>query len=92
MIVCFNCSPETKEKLDSLIKSGQYNDYSEAITLAIANLAVLQEEVLELELAQPAHLGLDALGDPVAVALPPGAAHDGKDLLLSHWVHQIKFE
>jgi hypothetical protein len=47
MIICFNCSTETKRALDSLLKSGQYKDYNEAISLAIKNLAVLQEEVLK---------------------------------------------
>lgn len=47
MIVCFNCSTETKATLDSVIQSGQYKDYSQAISLAIMNLAVLQEEVLK---------------------------------------------
>lgn len=47
MIVCFNCSTETKKALDFLIESGQYKDYNEAISLAIMNLAVLQEEVLK---------------------------------------------
>ncbi|MCK4314439.1 MAG: hypothetical protein KAX24_01580 [Anaerolineae bacterium] len=47
MIICFNCSTETKRALDSLLKSGQYRDYNEAISLAIKNLAVLQEEVLK---------------------------------------------
>ena len=46
MIVCFNCSTETKKSLDFLLESGQYKDYSEAISLAIANLVILQEEVL----------------------------------------------
>ena len=47
MIVCFSCSPEIKGSLDFLLNTGQYKDYSEVISLAIANLAVLQEEVLE---------------------------------------------
>lgn len=47
MIVCFNCSAETKKTLDFLLESGQYKDYSEAISLAIANLAIVQEEVLK---------------------------------------------
>ncbi len=46
MIVCFNCSAETKRALDSLLESGQYKDYNDAISSAIMNLVVLQEEVL----------------------------------------------
>jgi len=57
MIVCFRCSPRTKETLDLLLESGQYRDYSEVISLAIANLAVLQEEVLE---GESAAIGADA--------------------------------
>jgi hypothetical protein len=45
MIVCFNCSSKTKRTLDSLLESGHYRDYSEVISLAISNLAVLQDEV-----------------------------------------------
>lgn len=47
MIVCFNCSSKTKRTLDSLLESGQYEDYSEIISLAIANLAILQDEVVK---------------------------------------------
>ena len=47
MIVCFNCSAGTKRALDSLLETGQYGDYSEAISLAIMNMAMLQEEVLK---------------------------------------------
>ena len=47
MIICFACSPDTKRTLDSLLESGQYKDYSEAISLAIMNLAVIHEEVLK---------------------------------------------
>jgi hypothetical protein len=47
MIICFNCSPETKRQLDSLLQVGQYKDYSEVISFAVMNLAVLQEEVLK---------------------------------------------
>lgn len=45
MIICFKCSPETKRYLDNLILSGQYNDYAEIISSAVANLAVLQQEL-----------------------------------------------
>jgi hypothetical protein len=45
MIICFDCSPETKRYLDFLLDSGQYNDYSEALSFAVMNLAVLQEEI-----------------------------------------------
>ncbi|MFN2453471.1 MAG: hypothetical protein ABR577_04560 [Pyrinomonadaceae bacterium] len=45
MIICFNCSPETKELLDKLLKTSQYTDYAEAISIAVANQAILQEQI-----------------------------------------------
>ncbi len=45
MIICFQCSPETKEALDKLVSSGHYKDYGDAISLAINNLAVLQNQI-----------------------------------------------
>ena len=45
MIICFQCSLETKEALDKLVNSGHYNDYGEAISMAINNLAVLQNQI-----------------------------------------------
>lgn len=47
MIICFNCSVKTKKTLDGLLNTGQYEDYDEAISVAIANQAILQEQVLE---------------------------------------------
>jgi hypothetical protein len=45
MIVCFDCSRRTKATLDSLLESGQYRDYGEVISLAVSNLAILQDEI-----------------------------------------------
>ncbi|MGI8785479.1 MAG: hypothetical protein ACR2L2_17745 [Acidobacteriota bacterium] len=45
MVICFNCSPTTKRKLDQLLHSGEFTDYSELIATAIENFAVLDEEV-----------------------------------------------
>ncbi len=45
MIICFNCTRETKRILDYLLKSGQYKDYAEVISSAVENLAVLQGEL-----------------------------------------------
>jgi Arc/MetJ-type ribon-helix-helix transcriptional regulator len=45
LIVCFESSSRTKTQLDSLIESGQYRDYSEAISSAVENLTVLQNEL-----------------------------------------------
>jgi hypothetical protein len=49
MIICFKCSPETKEALDTLVESEQYRDYAEAISIAVVNLAVLQGELADKE-------------------------------------------
>lgn len=45
MIICFDCSRESREHLDNLISKGSYKDYSEVIEVAIRNLAVLHTEV-----------------------------------------------
>ncbi len=45
MIICFQCSLETKEALDKLVNSGHYNDIGDAISMAINNLAVLQNQI-----------------------------------------------
>lgn len=44
MIICFKCSRETKEYLDLLLRDGHYHDYAEVISLAVANLAILQDQ------------------------------------------------
>jgi hypothetical protein len=45
VVICFNCSLETKSVLDQLITSGQYRNYSEAISVALGNLMLLQGEL-----------------------------------------------
>lgn len=45
MIICFNCSPETKKLLDSLLETGQYIDYAEVISIAVANQVILQGQI-----------------------------------------------
>lgn len=47
MILCINCSAETKLKMDTLLKQGHYRDYSELIAIAIENLWVLNHEIAE---------------------------------------------
>jgi hypothetical protein len=47
MILCFNCSKETKKLLDQLAQSGHYSDYAEIIAVAVANLSVLETEMGE---------------------------------------------
>jgi hypothetical protein len=56
MVLCFNCQHHTKELLDRLLESGEYRDYSEAISMAVLNLATLQKEVGDK--------GALVLGDP----------------------------
>jgi len=43
MIICFECSQIIKNKLDQLIKHGEYEDYSQAIASAIENLEMLPQ-------------------------------------------------
>src|SRR5207247_8007884 len=43
MVICFQCSKETKAQLEELMRIGAYGDYSEAIALAIANQVLLQK-------------------------------------------------
>jgi len=45
MIICFECSHATKEALDRLLSEGQYVDYSEVLSVAVANLVVLQNQI-----------------------------------------------
>src|SRR6266850_1128452 len=43
MVVCFECSRQTKEQLDRLVESGGFSDLSEAIAVAIANQTLLSK-------------------------------------------------
>jgi hypothetical protein len=45
MIICFQCSPETKKTLDYLLDAGQYVDYSDVINMALKNLAILHNQI-----------------------------------------------
>lgn len=45
MVICFNCSPETKRILDRLLAEGEYRDYGEVISVSVANLEVLQQRL-----------------------------------------------
>lgn len=47
MIICVNCSAETKSKMDSLIGKNVYRDYSELISMAVDNLWMLEQELAE---------------------------------------------
>jgi len=45
MIICFQCSSETKRLLDRLLETRSYNDYSEAIAVSIANQSLLHNRM-----------------------------------------------
>lgn len=45
MLICFNCTIETKLALDQMIAGGSYRDYSEAISASVANQALMEKEV-----------------------------------------------
>jgi hypothetical protein len=45
MILCINCSTDTKAKMDSLLAEYHYSDYSELLAVAVENLLVLNREV-----------------------------------------------
>lgn len=47
LIICFECNAETKHQLDSLVSSGQYKDYSEAIKVALANQSLLHQKIAD---------------------------------------------
>ena len=47
MIVCFRCTAETRAYLDRLVSTGSYGDYDEAISAAVRNLALIEQEVGE---------------------------------------------
>lgn len=60
MVICFVCKSDTKALLDKLVASGQYLDHSDAITAAVANLAVLHSE---MDHATSIVIGLDATAE-----------------------------
>lgn len=45
MVICFDCSEEAKKALDDLIATGQYRNYAEIISLAIANHLLLHSHM-----------------------------------------------
>ena len=47
MLICLKFNHKTKELMDTLLTSGDYQDYSEVVTCAINNLALLQTEMKE---------------------------------------------
>jgi len=47
MIICFNCTAETKDDLDRLIAIGSYRDYGEAIAASVRNQIFMEQEVAQ---------------------------------------------
>lgn len=47
MIMCFRCTAETRDELDQLLALGSYRDYGEAISAAVRNLVLMEQEVTE---------------------------------------------
>ena len=45
MVICFKCDSETKALLDRLRLGGAYPDYSDIIVAAVANYALLNDEL-----------------------------------------------
>lgn len=43
MIICFDCTSDTKKILDELLATGEFKDHSEAINLALTNQLLLQQ-------------------------------------------------
>ena len=81
MVVCFQCSQETKQLLDSILQAGGYKDYGEVIATAIDNLSILQGEVARTGAivignnpATAAHLGREQL---IVLAEHPAVQGDG---------------
>jgi hypothetical protein len=63
MIVCFRCTAETKAHLDTLLATGAYKTYDEAITAAVRNQVLMEQEVTEK--------GAIIIGAPAAAPSPP---------------------
>jgi hypothetical protein len=45
MMICFNCTPDAKDRLDELIKLGSYRDYGEALAAAVRTQVLFEKEV-----------------------------------------------
>ena len=45
MIICFNCTAETKDLLDRLVATGSYREYGEAIAASVRNQVLMEQEV-----------------------------------------------
>jgi hypothetical protein len=69
MIVCFRCTPETKEDLNRLLASGSYGDIGEAIAAAVRNQVLIEQEVgKKWSIVIGGGLGAGASGEPVVLS------------------------
>lgn len=74
MVICFECSRQTKGEIDRLIESGRYNGISEVIAVAVANLSVLHARVGDSGAVVLEGGGADTGGASKGTATPPKAA------------------
>lgn len=75
MIICIQCSPDTKAKMDGLLEKGQYRDYSELVSMAVDSLWVMEQEVSEkgavvFDAPVSRHSQPSGVSDPARSALP----------------------
>lgn len=45
MVICFECSLETKQLIDQILENGSYRDMSQLIAVAVSNMSVLHKEI-----------------------------------------------
>src|ERR1043165_5342890 len=45
MVICFECSLETKQLIDHMVERGAYRDVSQLLAVAVSNMAVLHNEI-----------------------------------------------
>jgi len=45
MVICFKCTDETKKNLDLLLRTGEYTDYSQIISLAVSSFLAIHDEL-----------------------------------------------
>lgn len=77
MIICFECDAQTQKSLETLVRTGKYSDFGEAICAALRNLEVLERAmgdcgslVLEQGVVEALHRATRSreLGEPSADA------------------------
>jgi DNA-binding transcriptional ArsR family regulator len=76
MVICFGCTIQLKEKLDQLLLKGGYEDYAAAISAAVDNLLILEQQVAR---SGSVILGEAPPAKPSAPASVPPRVVDGND-------------